>query len=454
MPNIRSGIFYKAAIVLGFFLSSNISHAESMPSDKLKKIEHIVVIFEENRSFDNMFGLFPGANGIFNAGAAAHQAKRDGSLYQFLPPVKDTNKKPAIIDPRFPAELPNAPFLIDTYVPQDQATGDLIHKFYQEKAQINNGKMDRFALLSDAGGLVMGYYNMTKSVHWKLAKEYALGDAMFHSAFGGSFLNHSYLVCGCAFKWPGAPERIVAQLDAEGGIIRDGQVSPDGYAINTSRSVNFHSSHDTDKERLVPQQTMPHIGDIMDARNISWKWYSGGYADALNGQASTLFQWHHQPMTYFKNLAPGTEAQKAHLQDLKDFYDDIDKNTLPAVSFYKPIGQLNLHPGYANITDGDNHLGDVIERLKKMPSWGKTLVIITYDEHGGFWDHVAPPKRDFWGPGTRVPLIVVGDMVKKGFIDSTAYDFGSILKTIEERFDLPNLNDHDGKAKSMVNFLQ
>ncbi len=448
---INKSVFMKIFILFLTVCAPHIVQAQT--SESLKKIDHIIVIIEENRSFNNMFGLFPGANGIFNAGAAAHQVARDGRVYKFLPPIMNTHMKPAVVDTRFPAEMANAPFLIDAYVPQNQATGDLVHRFYQEKAQISNGKMDRFAVLSNAGGLVMGYYDTSKTVHWKLAKEYALGDAMFHSAFGGSFLNHTYLVCGCAYKWPNAADHITAKLDSEGGIIRDGQVSPEGFAINTSRSVNLHAPND-DPARLVPQQTMPHIGDLLDAKNISWKWYAGGYDDAVAGKPAKLFQFHHQPFAYFQNLAPGTAAQKAHLQDLKDLYADIEKNTLPAVSFYKPIGELNLHPGYANVTDGDQHLGDLIERLKKMPSWDKTLVIITYDEHGGFWDHVAPPKRDFWGPGTRVPLIVVGEMVKKGFIDSTQYDFGSILKTIEERFGLPSLNDHDGKAKSMVNFLQ
>ncbi len=441
-----------ALAFLSFVFMANIAHAQT--SESLKKIDHIIVVFEENRSFDNMFGLYPGANNIFSAGASAHQVARDGSVYKFLPPIKNTNYKPAIIDTRFPAQLPNSPFLIDAYVPQKEATGDLIHRFYQEKAQIHDGKMDRFAVLSDAGGLVMGYYDLSKTVHWKLAQDYVLGDAMFHSAFGGSFLNHSYLVCGCAFTWPDAPETMRAKLDTDGNIIRDGQVSHDGYAINTSRSVHLHAPTDTDAAALVPPQTMPHIGDALDAKNISWKWYSGGYDDAFAGKPSKLFQWHHQPLAFFKNLAPGTNAQKAHLQDLKDLYADIEKNTLPSVSFYKPIGELNLHPGYANVTDGDDHLGDLIERLKKMPDWDKTLVIITYDEHGGFWDHVAPPKRDFWGPGTRVPLIVVGNMVKKGFVDHTEYDFGSILKTIEDRFGVTPLNDHDGKAHSMVNALQ
>ena len=179
--------------------------------------------------------------------------------------------------------MPNRPFEINRYVSLDDDTGDLIHAFYQEQMQINGGAMNRYAQVSNAKGLVMGYFDISKTYLWRLARQFTLGDAMFHSAFGGSFLNHAFLVCSCAFKWPDAPEAIVAKLDASGNMVKDGQVSPDGYAINTSRSVYLHPPTDTDPSKLVPPQTMPHIGDRLDAKGIAWKWYSGGYDDAMAG---------------------------------------------------------------------------------------------------------------------------------------------------------------------------
>ena len=167
-------------------------------TDPLRRIGHIVVIFEENRSFDNMFGLFPGAHGLNESGPTATQTGPNGEPYAMLPPVKNTNMRPAAIDMRFPAEIPNGPFPIDASVPPSIATGDLIHRYYQEQAQIHGGRMDRFAAISDAGGLVMGYYDLSKTVQWLLAQQYTLGDNMFHSAFGGSFLNHTFLVCAQA----------------------------------------------------------------------------------------------------------------------------------------------------------------------------------------------------------------------------------------------------------------
>ena len=217
-------------------------------------------------------------------------------------------------------------------------------------------------------------------------------------------------------------------------MVKDGQVTPDGYAVNTSRSVYLHAPGDTDQSELVPPQTMPHIGDRLDDKNISWKWYSGGYDDAMAGHPDTRFQFHHQPLQYFQNLAPGTPAQKAHLQDYKDFVQDIEQNTLPQVVFYKPIGQYNLHPGYTNVTDGDNHLAELVTKLQRSAAYSDMLILITWDENGGHWDHVPPPRRDRWGPGTRIPLVAVGPTVTRGYIDHTPYHFGSILRTIELRF--------------------
>jgi phospholipase C len=109
------------------------------------------------------------------------------------------------------------------------------------------------------------------------------------------------------------------------------------------------------------------------------------------------------------------------------------------VTFYKPQGNLNEHAGYTDVESGDRHIADVIGHLQKSPQWAHMVVIVTYDENGGFWDHVAPPKADRWGPGTRVPTIIVSLFVKKGYVDHTLYDTTSILRLIEHRYSLPPL---------------
>lgn len=422
--------------------------------DALRRIDHVVVIFMENRSFDNLFAEFPGANGIANAGAAAIQFQGIGVPYSILPQPLMREHGKYEPDKRFPATLRNAPYRIEDHAQQTEMQTSPVHSFYQEQMQIAGGAMNRFVAYTDVAGAVMGWHDMKDSNHWKLAAEFTLGDNFFHSAFGGSFLNHAFLACSCAFRWPGAPDRFVARLDANGQMLRDGQVSPDGYAVNTSRSVYLHHPDDVkDPERLVPPQTMPHFGDRMDAAGVSWKWYAGGYDEALAGRAAEDFQYHHHPFQYFANMAPGSPAQKAHLVDYQDFLRDIRDNTLPQVAFYKPAGAVNQHPGYAEIPTGDQHLREVIGLLRASPAWESMLVLITYDEHGGTWDHVAPPRRDRWGPGTRVPLIALGPMTRRGFVDRTPYDFGSILRTIQVRWGVAPVNEIDGNAYPMLNLL-
>jgi len=438
----------------GLLAITGAAWAQSPDTDPLAHIGHIVVIFEENRSFDNLFGKFPGANGLNNALDAPRQIGPDGKPYATLPPVIDTLSTPPGPDRRFPADLPNAPFAINPFVPPAIRTGDLVHRFYQEQTQINGGLMNRFAQVSDSRALSMGYFDINGFNLWQLAREFSLGDAMFHSAFGGSFLNHTFLVCSCAYRWPNAPDALVAKLDAAGNMVTDGQVSPDGYVINTSYSVHLHPPDITDPAQLVPPQTMPHIGDRLDAKRISWKWYSGGYDDAMAGHAAPNFQFHHQPLAYFQNLAPGTPAQKAHLQDYQDLLRDIEQNTLPQMVFYKPLGDYDEHPGYADVADGDRHLGELVAKLRASPAYADMLILITYDENGGQWDHVPPPRRDKWGPGSRVPLVAVGPMVRRGYIDHTPYDFNAILRTIEARFGLEPLTDADRNAYTMRNLLE
>jgi phospholipase C len=186
----------------------------------LERIEHIIVIYAENRSFDNLYGLFPGANGIANATPAQHtQVDRDGKPLPHLPPVWKGNAP----DPAFPTDLPNRPFRIDA-PPINMAlsviTRDLVHKFYPQQEQMNGGRNDRFAEVSDAGGLAMGYYDGSKLPMWKWAQEYTLADNFFMGAFGDSYLDHFWLVCACTPTDPEAPQASRAQLDERGWLKR------------------------------------------------------------------------------------------------------------------------------------------------------------------------------------------------------------------------------------------
>ncbi|HKV39206.1 MAG TPA: alkaline phosphatase family protein [Blastocatellia bacterium] len=419
---------------------------ESATKAFYSKVQHIVVIYQENWSFDSLYPDFPGANGIANAAPTTPQIDKSGNPITVLP--QPLNNGAA--DMRFPANLPVAPYDMTKYVPADQITGDIIHRYYHEQLQIDNGKMDKFVTWSDNGGLVFSYINAKDLAEGKLAQQYVMCDNFFHSAFGGSFLNHQFLIAAQAPTWPNAPASLISNPDASN--LNDNVVTPDGFAVNTSFTINSpHPASSTDPTKLVPEQTNPTIGDRLTAAGVSWKWYSGGWDNALAGQPDPLFQFHHQPFAYYQNYKDGTQAKADHLQDETKFFTDITGRTLPAVSFIKPLGPDNEHPGYANEVQGQNHVAALVNAIMTSKYRKNTVIIITYDENGGRWDHVAPPVVDpKWGPGTRVPAIIISKFAKNGFVDHTQYETVSILKFIEAKYGLQPLTARDAGAKNLL----
>ena len=482
---------------LPFALLGCVTSPEPQPA--LDPIQTVVVIYAENHSFDNMYGMFPGANGIANAPAiATAQRDHDGSVMPNLPPVFK-NDKP---DPDYPAVLPNGPFRIDAPPINrriDQLTPGPIHLYYQSIEQIDGGRNDKFAALTNVGGWVMGYYDGSSQLVWQWAKRYTLADNFFMGAFGGSFLNHQWLICACTPIWRDAPASIRAQVDESGHLKRkpgspasamkgpallyDGQVTPDGYAVNTSQppyqpsGVAPESADRLDftdpKGNPVPPQTQKTVGDTLSAKGITWAWYGGAWNQALadgrrlasekrsviytRANDSPNFQPHHQPFNYYARFAPGTPDRAEHLKDGDDFVRAIEGGTLPQVSFYKPPGRLTQHPSYTDIKSGDIHIDDLLTKLEKSPQWPHMLVIVTYDENGGYWDHVPPPSGDGWGdrwgPATRVPAIIVSPYAKRGFVDHTAYDTTSIIKFVTRRFGLEPLPGVRRNAGDLSNAL-
>jgi phospholipase C len=284
----------------------------------LAKVGHVIVIYLENHSFDNLYGEFPGAEGLSSAKAMIKQVDDTGAAYTTLPQVS------GVTAAGVPSALPNAPWNIDMYIaPSVDTPVDLVHRYYQEIGQIDGGKMDEFVVISDAKGLSFGYYHTDPL---PLAKEVkakgVLCDNFFHSAFGGSFLNHMWLIAADTPKWDGAPTAMRAVVDASTGkMTTDGAVTPDGYLINTVYSVNSPRPSFAKPEQLIPNLPNPTIGDRLSDKGIDWAWYSGGWNDALAGTSkpADAFQYHHQPFVYFDKYKDGSAAKTAHLKDETDF---------------------------------------------------------------------------------------------------------------------------------------
>jgi acid phosphatase len=529
----------------------------------LSKINHIVVIYQENHSFDNLYGSWPGVNGLANADAThTQQIKQNGGVFNCLmqndvnlagvTPANcpdTTGTLPPATSTPFNSHFANAPFAIDAYLPPsahtcpppgalfsangypDVATNlpggctrDIVHRFYQEQYQLNNGQQNRYTTGSDAVGLTQGYYNtqalpIYQYLHQEDHPNYAIADNFFQAAFGGSFLNHQWLIAAATPPWPGGQHAV---LDSNGmpnnyalykatGPVNDpagtrlcpaaGQADPNpgracgDYAVNTIQPAYQPTSSSPTK---LPPQTGTTIGDELSAAGVSWAWYSGGWSNAAgevgkpgwtNGNGPTcsdpysspnpaypycpnkVFQFHHQPFNYYAAYAPATLTTpaapgRAHLQDevaftqLANASDETCK--LKSVSFVKPIGLENEHPGYTSETSGSNHLVDLVKAIEGSACRKDTMVVVTYDEFGGQWDHVAPPGQgttagphDVWGPGTRIPALILAPRLPGNFVvDSTQHDTTSILATIEHRFGLAPLGTRDAAVNDLTSVFR
>ena len=296
----------------------------------LSKINHFVVIYMENHSFDNLYGEFPGAEGLSATEAGAPnvvQQAPDGSVYPTLPiSASETVLTPALAD----ASLPNAPFPIEDFVQSDQLTVDLPHIFYTEQYQINDGGMNQFVYFSTAQGLSMGHWHTMHLPVPVVAQQFTVCDHFFHAAFGGSFLNHFWLIAARTPEWFNAPAP-----DAGGPSVDDptavfnnapvageGQLTSDGYVVNTSYSVNTPHPPGTAPGILVPSQTFDTIGDRLIDANVNWAWYAGGWndilswlgADATGPQPAGDFQYHHQPFRLLLQVCRRDRAEGAALE--------------------------------------------------------------------------------------------------------------------------------------------
>ena len=567
-------------------------------ANKLQGIDHIVVIYEENHSFDNLYGGWEGTRGLSDADAAHTTQLGQSGPSSFAPyqclyqddanlqaqsaanpsaPLSDTCDNTT--GGSFPSHFANAPFSIDDYISPDDVTcppvlsafsfpnglrkgginpangqvvpgarsggctRDIVHRFYHEIFQLNGGQQNRYVLGSDAAGLVMGTYDTTelpvyRYLHQPGHPKYAILDNFFQAAFGGSYLNHQWLiaaaspVCNAANVCPANATHSV--LDRNGFPVTTSPpvsnrppgmgalyTSPDSglvngvltqscglpttiagfacgdYSVNTQTPAFQPTSNFAPR---LPAQTNPTIGDRLNGAGVDWAWYSGGWSNAngdvgapgwTNGTAAAptptgcsdlnvdptvaawpecpdnLFQYHHQPFNYYANFstltASGLANRATHLRDEQEFLQDADGSTshcnLKPVSFIKPIGEENEHPGYASEPDGSDHLVDLLQSIENSKCKENTLVLVTYDEFGGQWDHVPPPGQgnnngphDQWGPGTRIPALVLGPHLKGPFVvDHTEYDTTTVLATIEQRYNLPPLGTRDAAMNSLAN---
>ncbi|MGA2413930.1 MAG: alkaline phosphatase family protein [Candidatus Sulfotelmatobacter sp.] len=370
----------------------------SKPKD-ITVIQHIIFIVKENRSFDNYFGLYPGANGATRGTTSTGQVL----------PLRHTPDEVVDID----------------------------HEWNAALTAVDNGKMDRFDLipLGDVNGQYLAYSQLYPSDipnYYKYAQNFVLADNMFSSVHGDSFENHLYIIAaqagGMITQKKGAPSSNTWGCDANPDFLLQTLDETDGVISEIFPCVDFQT-----------------VADSLDNAGLSWKYYAPS-----EGQDGYVYSTYDE-INHIRNTSLWTE----HVVPDTQFMADAASGNLPAVSWLV-TGPANEHPP-ASSCAGENWTVQQINSVMNGPDWSTAAVFLTWDDFGGFYDHVAPPPMDVYGLGPRVPLLIISPYARAGYISHTQYEFASVLKFIEDRYNLPALTLRDANANSTTdsfNFSQ
>ena len=355
-------------------------------------IKHVVFLIKENRTYDHLFGTFPGGNGVtVGMDQGVERPLRRGT------------------DGRTPGDIP--------------------HCYLCALAAWNGGAMDGF----DRGEHGDWAYTQLRKPqlpnYWRLAKEYVLFDNFFASAHGPSFPNHLYSIAATAggaldnprripgvrfsntFGCDAPPEQLVEVRDSEGRIKR------------------VHPCFDFQTE-----------GDLLNRAGIPWAYYA-----ASEDQRGYIWSAYSAIRRYREN----PEKWQRHMFPVDNVVRDILANKLPPVTWITPRFELSEHPEY-NFCHGENWSTKVINAIMRSDMWASTAIFLTWDDYGGFYDHVAPPQVDGFGFGIRVPTIVISPYAKEGHISSELGEFSSVLRFIEDNWGLNRLTRRDREATPML----
>ncbi|MFJ9908187.1 phospholipase C [Streptomyces sp. NPDC101152] len=471
-------------------------------------IKHVVVLFDENISFDHYFATYPKA------------ANTDGTRFTA------SKKTPRNIDTLAHAGLltknPNQ-YLPERLTPAQAMTCDQNHSYGPEQYAADGGRADQYVQNTEVDkcsgglfgepGLVMDYYDgNTVTGLWNYAQQYALNDRSFSSVYGPSTPGALNLVSGQTHG--------VVSVDPATGKQTP---TPDPYTVRSPDAkgvgtlVNdpdpaYDDCSDKDHTSTSALAAMQgrNIGDLLNARKVTWGWFQGGFRPStawdgkagdhakcdtahtnVGGASVTDYSPHHSPFQYYRStsnphhLPPrsvseiGHDGQANHNYDLTDFTAAVRAGRLPAVSFVKAGAYQDGHAGYSDPIDEQHFLVSQINAIQSSPQWKSTAVVIAYDDSDGWYDHayVAPrngsqdtstgsngkptdspacqagPKAsggyaDRCGPGTRQPLLVVSPYSKVNKVDHTLTDQSSIIRFVEDNWHTGQIGDHSFDARA------
>jgi phospholipase C len=477
-------------------------------NDTASPIKHLVVLFDENVSYDHYFGTYP------------YAANTDGTTFLAS---RNTPKNNNLISSGTLVNNPN------TYQPKRLAssqalTCDQNHAYSPEQKAENGGAMDQFVQnvsvdscttpkAYGAPGLTMDYYDgNTVTALWNYAQHYAMSDNSWDSNFGPSTPGALNLISGQTHGFKEVDPTTLQQVPTPGSYVL---LNPDSNGVGTvindpdpaydDCSDNNHTSTNT----LAASATGQNIGDLLNARGVSWGWFQGGFAPTtpasstnkyavcgathtnIGGNSVVDYSPHHNPFEYYQstsnphhlppaNLAEvGHNGQANHQYDLSWFNQAVDANSLPAVSFVKAPEYQDGHAGYSDPIDEQHFLVNEINKLQQSKEWKSTAVVIAYDDSDGWYDHQYADKSNGsstsqdqpecssqpaaggyqgrCGFGPRLPLLVISPYAKTNFVDHRVSEQASILKFVEDNWSTGQIGDHSfderaGSLATMFNF--
>jgi phospholipase C len=396
-----------------------------------KPIQHVVFLMQENHTFDNYFSAFPGAepvptlcmpNWIPTPSPTAKPSPTTTPVTSpgasgspgASPSPAPTSRSRATVGPSpSVTPVPSASACYDRFHLSSHRTVDLNHGAAAALRSYDNGLMDGFSAAQEQYNLpldlTMGYYDGSDiPLYYNLASDYVLADRFFSSAWGSSELNHMFSIAAR----PGGP------------------LPTTGYDF-------------------------PTIFDRLQAAGVSWKFYVQNYDPSINFRnhdpvAAKSAQLIWAPLLDFSRFIDDPSLA-SHIVDMQQYYTDLNNGTLPAVTFLAPSGLSEHPPG--DITVGQSFAVSTATSLMRSSAWSSSLFALTWDDWGGWYDHVPPPQVDADGYGFRVPAIIVSPYAKTGTIDHTTYDFTSVLRFIEDNWSVAPLTARDATANSIANAL-
>ncbi|HEY1977472.1 MAG TPA: alkaline phosphatase family protein [Candidatus Baltobacteraceae bacterium] len=368
------------------------------PAAPPKKIQHVLILIQENRSFDNFFATFPRAEGTMQG------RLRTGTTVTTVP-------------------LTKAGLL---------AAADVPHNYNSYRIDYDGGKMDGFGIVaSNYGKPQLAPYQYVDpkqiAVYWTLAKRYVLADHMFMTAGSDSTIAHQDLIAGGT------------QINTNDAIV-DSPIGggPPGCdaSKNTITSLVTRAGAFLKYGGPFPCYSYATLRDLLDRKHVSWRYYHSTPYDPWN------------PFEAIRAVRYGDEWGTKVVDPQTKLFGDIKNQKLPSVSWVIPTGDYSDHPGIPH-DYGPDWIGSIVNAIGESSYWQSTAIFIIWDDWGGLYDHVPPRQFDFGQLGFRVPAIVVSPYARSGYVAHTQYEFGSILRFVEDNWQLGRLGTSDVRAASV-----